>query len=53
MGKTRYVLYKMFNSSSKDKIFELNNRGNHLRDFTYIGVNLIFQKLIVKKFKKN
>ena len=53
-GRPDMILYKMFNSSSKDKIFELNNRGNHLRDFTYIGdVNLIFQKLIVKKFKKN
>ena len=52
-GRPDMFLYKMFNSSSKDKIFELNNRGNHLRDFTYIGdVNLIFQKLIVKKFKK-
>ena len=36
----------------KSKIFYLNNRGNHFRDFTYIqDVCIILKKLIYSKFK--
>lgn len=54
LGRPDMFLYKMFRASVNKKIFELNNYGNHLRDFTYVGdVNLIIEKLIFKKFKKN
>ncbi len=53
-GRPDMFLYKMFKSSVSKKVFKLNNYGNHLRDFTYIeDVNLIFEKLINKKFKNN
>ena len=36
-GETRYVFLKLFKSAFTKEVFNLNNRGNHFRDFTYIG----------------
>ena len=51
-GRPDMFLIKFFIRSSLKKVFELNNAGNHYRDFTYIGdVIKIINKLIkVKKF---
>ena len=51
-GRPDMFLIKFFIKSSLKKVFELNNAGNHYRDFTYIGdVIKIINKLIkVKKF---
>ena len=43
------LIYKLLNCYEKNKIFFLNNNGNHSRDFTYINdVILIIDKLIKK-----
>ena len=45
---------KLLNASFNKKKFYLNNRGNHLRDFTYIGdVVNILMKLRKEKISKN
>jgi len=52
-GRPDMVVYKLFNSIFKKKIFYLNNRGNHFRDFTHISdVVNILEKLIYLKIKK-
>ena len=46
MGQTRYVYVKIYKFKKK---FNLFNKGEHYRDFTYIkDVNLIFYKLLKK-----
>ena len=54
-GRTDMFLFKLFKAYKTKKTFELNNYGNHKRDFTYIkDVNTIIEKLIKKKnLKKN
>ena len=53
-GRPDMFLFKMFKASKLNENFYLNNFGNHLRDFTYIGdVNKIIQRLIDKKIKKH
>ena len=32
-GRPDMLLFKIFNSIEKNKLFELNNSGNHFRDF--------------------
>ena len=53
-GRPDMVVYKLFNSIFKKKQFQLNNRGNHFRDFTHISdvINLL-EKLIFTKIKSN
>ena len=49
-GRPDMLLIKMLISMSKKKYFELNNSGDHYRDFTYIDdVVKILIKLISKK----
>tara|TARA_B110000305_G_C19316634_1_gene576791 strand:- start:123 stop:1076 length:954 start_codon:yes stop_codon:yes gene_type:complete len=46
-GRPDMFLFKLFKSSFNKKTFELNNYGNHERDFTYIkDVNKILEKLL-------
>ena len=46
-GRPDMFLFKLFKSSFDNKTFELNNYGNHERDFTYIkDVNKILEKLL-------
>lgn len=53
-GRPDMFLFKMFKASKLNENFYLNNFGNHLRDFTYIGdVNKIIHRLIDKKIKKH
>jgi len=53
-GRPDMFLFKMFKSSKQKKVFYLNNFGNHLRDFTYIGdVAKIIDRLIQKKIVKH
>ena len=53
-GRPDMFLFKLYNSCFNNKVFYLNNFGNHERDFTYIGdVVKIVNKLINKKFKKH
>ena len=35
-GRPDMLLFKLFKSFKQNKIFYLNNKGNHFRDFTYI-----------------
>ena len=48
------VFHKLFLSAFKKKIFQLNNKGNHLRDFTYIGdvVKVLINLMHLKKIKQ-
>ena len=47
-------ILKTLIEDNKKKIFNLNNNGNHLRDFTSIkDVVIITDKIIKKKFYKN
>jgi UDP-glucuronate 4-epimerase len=51
-GRPDMFMMKLFKSHMTNKTFYLNNYGNHLRDFTYIGdVVKAISKLIKKKFK--
>jgi UDP-glucuronate 4-epimerase len=52
-GRPDMFLFKLFKSSLRKNIFELNNYGNHKRDFTYIGdVVKIMEKIInIKKYR--
>ena len=36
-GRPDMFMLKLFKATLNKKIFELNNHGNHRRDFTYIG----------------
>tara|TARA_B100001057_G_scaffold500955_1_gene619168 strand:- start:8770 stop:9738 length:969 start_codon:yes stop_codon:yes gene_type:complete len=46
-GRPDMFLFRLFKSSITGKKFELNNSGNHYRDFTYINdVNIILDKLL-------
>ena len=46
-GRPDMFLFKLFKSSFDNKTFELNNYGDHERDFTYIkDVNKILEKLL-------
>ncbi len=52
-GRPDMFLFKIFYSIMQKKVFQLNNSGNHSRDFTYINdVNIILDKLLNKKLKK-
>ena len=47
MGRPDMFLFKILKSYYKKKIFYLNNKGNHFRDFTYIqDVKIYILKLI-------
>ena len=48
------LIFKIFNAHIKKKILNVNNFGNHYRDFTYIGdVIEIFKKLIPLKISSH
>ncbi len=51
-GRPDMMMFKFIDSYYKNKLFNLNNYGNHSRDFTYIGdvVNILY--LLLKKHKK-
>tara|TARA_B100001121_G_C18634619_1_gene596051 strand:- start:275 stop:1249 length:975 start_codon:yes stop_codon:yes gene_type:complete len=53
-GRPDMVFHKLFLSAFKKKIFQLNNKGNHLRDFTYIGdvVKVLINLMNLKKIKQ-
>ena len=49
-GRPDMFMFKLFKAFFIKKTFYLNNYGNHIRDFTYIGdVKKIVEKLINKK----
>ena len=49
-GRPDMFMFKLFKSHLNKNFFYLNNYGNHLRDFTYIGdVVRIVEKIIRKK----
>ncbi len=51
-GRPDMFLFKFYRSFFNKKIFFLNNKGNHDRDFTYIGDVLnILDKLFIKRSK--
>jgi UDP-glucuronate 4-epimerase len=53
-GRPDMFMMKLFKSHMTNKTFYLNNYGNHLRDFTYIGDAVeAVSKLIKKRFKKH
>ena len=51
-GRPDMFIFKLLNSYKKNKVFLLNNNGNHYRDFTYINdvVKILLKLLYVKKF---
>ncbi len=52
-GRPDMFLFRIFYSILNKKTFELNNSGNHKRDFTYIeDVNKILDKLLNKQTRK-
>ncbi len=53
-GRPDMFILKTLIGNDKKKVFNLNNNGNHLRDFTSIkDVIKIFDKIIKKKFMGN
>jgi len=53
-GRPDMMILKYIEASIKNKIFYLNNYGNHTRDFTYIkDTTNIMEKLLNFKTKKN
>ena len=53
-GRPDMFMLKLFRAHMTKNIFYLNNYGNHLRDFTYIGDILkIINKLLKLKLKKH
>ena len=53
-GRPDMFMLKLFKAHMTNRIFYLNNYGNHLRDFTYIGdVVKAVEKIIKKKFNKH
>tara|TARA_Y100000816_G_scaffold93785_1_gene65008 strand:- start:11415 stop:12377 length:963 start_codon:yes stop_codon:yes gene_type:complete len=52
-GRPDMVIFKLLESIFKKKIFKLNNKGNHFRDFTYIeDVTGSIIKLMKAKIKE-
>jgi len=51
-GRPDMFIFKLLNCYKKNKIFLLNNSGNHYRDFTYINdvVKILIKLVHVKKF---
>lgn len=53
-GRPDMFMLKLFKASKTNKIFYINNFGNHMRDFTYIGdVCKILNSLIKKRINKH
>lgn len=48
-GRPDMLLFKLFRSSEKNKYIEINNKGNHYRDFTYIDDAIIILKKLLRK----
>ena len=49
MGRPDMSLFKFVNSIFKNKFLSLHNKGNHIRDFTYINDVVEFIKRILNK----
>tara|TARA_B100001059_G_scaffold229634_1_gene262510 strand:+ start:373 stop:1338 length:966 start_codon:yes stop_codon:yes gene_type:complete len=53
-GRPDMFILKLLIANEKKKFFQLNNSGNHYRDFTSINdINHIIEKLCMKKINKN
>ena len=53
-GRPDMLILKFLEHAKKNKIFYLNNSGNHWRDFTYIeDVVNVCEKLMTKQYKQN
>ena len=53
-GRPDMFIIKLLNSIYKNKVFNLNNKGNHFRDFTYIkDIISACEKFIYYKSKSN
>lgn len=54
-GRPDMFLFKLLKAYKTKKLFYLNNKGNHLRDFTYIDdvVKIIIKIMNLNKFKFN
>ena len=52
-GRPDMLLFKLFKSFKQNKIFYLNNKGNHFRDFTYIKdvINILYRLIYLKNIK--
>ena len=51
-GRPDMMMMKYINSHFKKKIFQLNNFGKHIRDFTYVGDVVKILYLLIKNHKK-
>ena len=51
-GRPDMMMIKFIDSHYKKKVFRLNNFGNHIRDFTYIGDVVKILELLLKNHKK-
>tara|TARA_B100000282_G_C31703927_1_gene477681 strand:+ start:334 stop:1284 length:951 start_codon:yes stop_codon:yes gene_type:complete len=53
-GRPDMLLFKLFKSFEQNKYIEINNKGNHYRDFTYIeDAIVILKKLLQKNYPKH
>jgi len=53
-GRPDMFIFSFLKSIKQQKIYYLNNYGNHVRDFTHIDdVLIIINKLLIKKIVKN
>ena len=52
-GRPDMFILKLLSYHSNNKIFELNNKGDHYRDFTSINDVLNIIKILIKKRTKN
>ena len=53
-GRPDMLLFKLFKSFEQNKYIEINNKGNHYRDFTYIDdAIVILKKLLRKNYPKH
>ncbi len=53
-GRPDMFILKLLSSNKKKTFFQLNNSGNHYRDFTSINdINIILEKLCNKKITRN
>ena len=52
-GRPDMLLFKLLKSYKQNKVFYLNNKGDHFRDFTYIKdvINILYKLIFIKNVK--
>ena len=52
-GRPDMLLFKLLKSYKQNKVFHLNNKGDHFRDFTNIKdvINILYKLIFIKNVK--